>query len=106
MRSRGSSQGWQPSVVSSAGAFGVMQVTHATWDFVETVLVGRQIPRTVDGNIRVGVLFIRHMYREFNGNRRRALAAYNQGAASLRRNGMFRETRRFVANVVATIGRV
>ena len=98
--------GWQPRVVSPAGAFGVMQVTPATWEFVQTVLVGHPIPRTVDGNIQVGVLYIRHMYREFNGNRRRALAAYNQGPASLRSRGMFRETRMFVRAVIAHIGRV
>ena len=98
--------GWQPNVVSRAGAFGVMQVTPATWEFVQTVLVGHPIARTVDGNIQVGVLYIRHMYRKFRGNRRLALAAYNQGPASVRRRGMFRETRRFVRNVIATIGRV
>ena len=98
--------GWQPHVVSSAGAFGVMQVTPATWQFVESVLVGHRIPRTTSGNIRVGVIFIRHLYREFRGNVRLALGAYNQGPASVRRHGLFRETRRFVANVLATVGRV
>ena len=98
--------GWQPNVVSSTGAFGVMQVTRATWAFVESVLVGRPIPRTVDGNIRVGVLYIRHLYRVFRGNVRLALAAYNQGPESVRRRGILRETRRFVRAVVATVGRV
>jgi peptidoglycan hydrolase-like protein with peptidoglycan-binding domain len=98
--------GWQPNVVSPVGAFGVMQVTPATWEYVQTVLVGHPIPRTVDGNIQVGVLYMRQMYREFNGNVRRALGAYNQGPESVRRNGLFRETRRFVANVLATVGRV
>ena len=93
--------GWQPHVVSSAGACGVMQVTPATWKYVQTVLIGRPVPRTTDGNIEVGVVYIRHLYRDFNGNRRLALAAYNQGPASVRRDGLFRETRQFVANVVA-----
>jgi hypothetical protein len=98
--------GWQPRVVSPKGAFGVMQVTRATWKYVQTVLVGHPIPRTVDGNIQVGVLFIRQLYREFRGNVRLALAAYNQGPTSVRRHGLFRETRRFVRNVLATVGRV
>jgi hypothetical protein len=98
--------GWQPQVVSPAGAWGVMQVTPATWEFVQTVLLGHPVPRTTDGNIQVGVVFIRHLYREFGGNARLALAAYNQGAASVRRHGMFRETRQFVANVLAVRGRV
>ena len=98
--------GWQPHVVSSAGARGVMQVTPATWQFVQTVLLGHPVPRTTSGNIQVGVVFIRHMYRRFNGNVRLALAAYNQGERSVRRNGMYRETRQFVRNVLALRGRV
>ena len=98
--------GWQPHVVSSAGARGVMQVTPATWQFVQTVLLGHPVPRTTSGNIQVGVVFIRHMYRRFNGNVRLALAAYNQGERSVRQNGVYREARRFAANVLALRGRV
>lgn len=98
--------GWQPNVVSPAGAFGVMQVTPATWEYVQTVLVGHPIPRTVDGNIQVGVIYIRQMYRSFNGNVRLALAAYNQGPAAVRRHGVYRETRLFVRAVLAHVGRV
>ena len=98
--------GWQPDVVSSAGAFGVMQVTPATWEFAQTSLIGHAVPRTTSGNIQVGVVFLRHLYREFEGNVRLMLGAYNQGIASVRRNGLYRETRRFVANVLATRGRV
>ena len=88
------------------GARGVMQVTPATRHYVQTVLLGRPVPRTVDGNIEIGVVYLRHLYRSFHGNRRLALGAYNQGPASVRRNGLFRETRRFVANVLASVGRV
>ena len=41
--------GFQPHVVSSAGALGVMQVTPPTWDFVETVLLGANVPKTTRG---------------------------------------------------------
>jgi hypothetical protein len=98
--------GFQPDVVSPAGAFGVMQVTPATWKFVEDVLVGREIDRTVSGNVHVGVAYLHWLLHEFDGNARRALAAYNQGPASVRRNGVFRQTRRFVADVLAAVGRV
>ena len=98
--------GWQPNVVSPAGARGVMQVTPATWEYVQTVLVGHPIPRTVDGNIQVGVIYIRQMYRLFNGNVRLALAAYNQGPAAVRRRGVYREARQFVRAVLAHVGRV
>ncbi|MGH3132084.1 MAG: lytic transglycosylase domain-containing protein, partial [Gaiellaceae bacterium] len=98
--------GYQQHLVSSAGALGVMQVTPATWDFVETVLIGRSIPRTADGNIRVGVAFLAHLLRSFKGDERLALGAYYQGARSVRQRGLLRETRLYVANVLALRTRV
>lgn len=93
--------GHQGGVVSAAGAFGVMQVTPATWDFVEVVLLGRKVPHTVDGNIRVGTAFLAHLLREFEGDVRLALAAYYRGPAGVRRYGVGPETSRYVANVLA-----
>ena len=57
--------GFNNSLVSTAGARGVMQVTPATWDYVETVLVGRRIPRTTSGNVQVGVTFLDRLLSEF-----------------------------------------
>jgi hypothetical protein len=98
--------GYQPNVTSSAGAWGVMQVTPATWRFVETVLLGASVPRTPYGNVRVGVAYLHHLLHAFRWNPRLALAAYHQGPHALRRRGMFRETRRFVAAVLALRRRV
>lgn len=98
--------GFQPHVVSTAGALGVMQVTPATWEFVETVLLGRRVPRTTAGNIQVGVLFLRHLFREFRGDERLALAAYYQGAKAVRERGLFAETRTYVEAVRSLKGRV
>ena len=97
--------GYQPNLTSHAGAWGVMQVTPATWRFVETVLLGTAVPRTPYGNIRVGVAYLHHLLHAF-GSERLALAAYHQGPYALRRRGMFRETRRFVAAVLALKRRV
>ena len=93
--------GHQGHVVSSAGAFGVMQVTPATWEFVERFVIGQQVPRTADGNVRVGVAFLRHMLRVFGGDERRALAAYYQGAKSVQTVGILPGTRRYIANILA-----
>jgi hypothetical protein len=93
--------GYQANLISSVGAQGVMQILPATWGYVEDVLLGRKVPHTVSGNIRVGVVFMRQLLREFTGNSRSALAAWYQGPASLRRHGPFRVTKRFVADVVA-----
>jgi peptidoglycan hydrolase-like protein with peptidoglycan-binding domain len=98
--------GFQNHVTSSVGAWGVMQVTPATWDFVETVLVGMPIARTADGNVRVGVAYLGHLLHEFKGDERLALAGYYQGPASVRKRGLLRESKAFVADVLALKARM
>jgi len=98
--------GYQSNLTSPAGAWGVMQVTPATWDFVETVLVGGSIPRTTDGNVQVGILYLAHLLREFGGSERLSIAAWYQGPASVRRRGFLRETSAFVADVLALKARM
>ena len=93
--------GYQSDVTSPIGAWGVMQILPSTWRHVETNLLGEQVPHTVSGNIRVGVVFLRQLLREFGGDARAALGAWYQGPASLRKHGPFRVTRHFVADVLA-----
>ena len=98
--------GFQNHVRSHVGAVGVMQVIPATWFFTERFVIGAPVPRTADGNIRVGVAFLGHLLREFRGDVRLALGAYYRGPAAVRRHGLGPETRHFVANVLALRGRV
>jgi N-acetylmuramoyl-L-alanine amidase len=98
--------GFQNHLRSSAGAVGVMQVLPATREFVELVLLGQRVPRTMDGNVRVGVAFLHHILHRFGFDVRLAVGAYYQGPASVRRRGLARPTRHFVANVLALRGRV
>jgi peptidoglycan hydrolase-like protein with peptidoglycan-binding domain len=93
--------GFRWNVFSSAGAWGVMQVMPATWDFVEAVLMGRNVRHTARGNIRVGIVYLRHMLRLFGGSKRLALAAYYQGPKAVRRHGLYRETRVYVRTILA-----
>jgi len=92
--------GYNNNLVSSAGATGVMQLLPQTWDYVETV-VGRRVPHTVDGNVRVGVAYLHHLLSEFQGDKRLALGAWYQGPAAVRKRGLYAETRSFVAAVLA-----
>jgi LysM repeat protein len=98
--------GFNNNLVSSAGAMGVMQLLPQTWDYVETVLVGRQIPHTVDGNVRAGVAYLDQLLTEFGGDKRLALGAWYQGAAAVRKHGLYAETKTFVANVLALESRM
>jgi hypothetical protein len=93
--------GYQTDLTSPVGAWGVMQILPGTWSYVETVLIGRKVPRTASGNIRVGVAYLRQLLREFGGKQRQALAAWYQGPTSVRKQGAIRETKVFVANVLA-----
>jgi peptidoglycan hydrolase-like protein with peptidoglycan-binding domain len=93
--------GFQTNLTSSVGAWGVMQIIPSTWDYVEDVLAGEKIPHTADGNIRVGVLYLRQLLRSFNGNERLALAGWYQGERAVRRHGMYKESKWFAKVVLA-----
>jgi peptidoglycan hydrolase-like protein with peptidoglycan-binding domain len=93
--------GYQSDIRSPIGAWGVMQILPTTWRYAEDILIGGKVPRTVSGNIRVGVAFLRQLLREFGGDERAALGAWYQGPRSLRKHGPFRVTRAFVDDVVA-----
>jgi LysM repeat protein len=98
--------GFQTDLTSPAGAWGVMQVTPDAWAYVEDVLLGERVPRTTEGNIRVGLLYIRQLLGEFSGNEHLALGAWYQGAKAVRDRGLYGETKLFVANVLALKGRM
>jgi hypothetical protein len=92
--------GHQPGLTSSTGAWGVFQVQPATWAYVEHVLADRRYPRNVEGQVRVGLLYLRHLLQAFGGTRT-ALAAWYIGPAHVRRYGIGRRGRWFAANVLA-----
>jgi len=97
--------GFQTNVTSSTGAWGPMQIMPATWAFVETVLLGRTVPRTGEGGVEVGMTLLNHLLDRFDGDQRLALAAWYQGEKAVREHGVYAETKTFVANVLALTGR-
>src|SRR5262249_61646079 len=72
--------GYQQTVVSGAGAVGVMQVTPGTWAYAEQQLIGHTVTNDLAGNVRVGVAYLRELLREV-GSAPDAPAAYVQGPA-------------------------
>lgn len=97
--------GFQTNVTSSVGAWGPMQVIPETWTFVETVLLGRSVPKTGEGGVEVGMTLLNHLLKRFDGDQRLALAAWYQGEQAVRERGFYDETKVFVANVLALAGR-
>jgi LysM repeat protein len=98
--------GFQTEIVSSAGARGVLQTLPSTRAYVETVLAGRKIPQTVDGDIEVGILYLKHLLNVFNGDERLALAGWYQGERAVQQHGLYKVTKPFVANVLALRNRM
>jgi N-acetylmuramoyl-L-alanine amidase len=98
--------GFQTSLVSNVGARGVLQTLPTTRAYVETVLARRPLPKTVDGDVEVGVLYLRHLLQVFGGDERLALAGWYQGELAVKEHGLYKVTKPFVADVLALRTRV
>lgn len=94
--------GWQPGVVSSAGAVGVMQLTPATADWVAATMLGASIDlHDAVSNVRAGVCLLRHYLDRYHGDRALVLAAYFQGQTAADRHGVYPITRSYIASILA-----
>jgi soluble lytic murein transglycosylase-like protein len=99
--------GWQESgfnngAVSSANARGVMQVMPGTWTWIQRSLgVGPLNPFSASDNVRAGSAYLRSLLRDTGGDVSQAVAGYYQGLGSVRQVGMYPDTQRYVANVLA-----
>jgi len=98
--------GYNNSEVSSVGAQGVMQLLPSTWDYVETVLIKHPVAHDADGNVHVGLAYLTHLLRAFNGDEHLALAAWYQGERSVRATGPYKVSKAFVADVLALQSRM
>ena len=94
--------GWNNEVVSSVGARGIMQVMPYTGDFVSDNLAGRRLDLgDPEDNVLAGVLFLQYLHDLTGGDVRSILAGYYQGLASVRRNGVYESTERYIDNILA-----
>jgi LysM repeat protein len=90
--------GFNHAVVSPANAIGTMQVIPSSGVWASE-LVGRQLNLVdPDDNVVAGVAILRSLVKNAP-DLPTAIAGYYQGATSVKRNGMFADTRRYVANV-------
>ena len=92
--------GWNMHVVSVANAVGAMQVIPATSAWISGVVGRRLDPTSPSDNATTGVVLLKILTRAASSERQ-AVAAYYQGLRSVRANGMFADTRQYVANVMA-----
>jgi len=90
--------GFDHTAVSPANAIGTMQVIPSSGEWASQ-LVGRQLNLLdPDDNVVAGVAILRSLVRT-SDDLPTAIASYYQGAGSVTRNGMYADTRRYVANV-------
>ena len=94
--------GWQPGVVSSADAVGVMQLTPPTADWVASTMLHEEIKLTdARSNVRAGVRLLKHYLARYHNDRSLVLAAYYQGQTAADRHGVYRITRPYIASILA-----
>ena len=91
--------GFNQRAVSPANAVGAMQVIPSSGKWASD-LAGRQLDLLDPyDNATAGVVILRSLTRSEPSNLDMAIAGYYQGLAGVRRNGMYPDTRRYVANV-------
>ena len=96
--------GFNHASVSPANAIGTMQVIPTSGDWASD-LVGRDLNLLdPDDNVVAGVAILRQL-RKSASDLPTAIAGYYQGASSVRKYGMFADTRRYVANVQTLMSR-
>jgi LysM repeat protein len=93
--------GYNNALVSSVGARGIMQLLPTTFSFAETVLIGHHVRHDANGNVRAGVAYLAHLLHDFHGNTQLALAGWYQGEGAVRKHGVYKVSKQFVADVVA-----
>ena len=89
---------------SKAGAIGLMQLTPPTARGIALRTGGTKFELSdlydPELNVRYGAWYLRHLLDEFDGNVRKALAAYNGGRGNVERGVVFAETREYVERVL------
>jgi N-acetylmuramoyl-L-alanine amidase len=94
--------GFNQSMVSKVGAVGAMQIMPATGRWLSDYVVHRKLDiHRASDNVTAGCALLSVLLRETGGDVRIAVAGYYQGLASVRQRGMYDDTKRYVANVLA-----
>ena len=92
--------GWQQSVVSHAGAVGVMQLMPATAEWVGQTMLGHGVRiHDAHSNIAAGVRLLGHYLHRYGANRDLVLAAYYQGQHAADRYGIYAVSRPYIASI-------
>jgi LysM repeat protein len=94
--------GWQPGVVSSAGAAGIMQLMPDTADWVAGSML-HETPAIDDPrwNARAGVRLLAYYLDRYQGDTAKTLAAYFQGMTSVDQIGVLVSSVPYIETILA-----
>jgi N-acetylmuramoyl-L-alanine amidase len=100
--------GFNNGLTSSADARGVMQILPETWGWISQDLAGPRPlePASATANVRGGVLLLRWLLNETEGDPALTAAGYVQGLQSVRQEGEAPETEQYVSDVLALQSRI
>lgn len=96
--------GFDMRAVSPANAVGVMQVIPSSGEWTSEMAGRRLDLLDPQDNVTSGVLLLR-AHTSSGADQATVIAAYYQGMSSVRNNGLYSDTRRYVANVQTLMGR-
>ena len=92
--------GFNHRQVSVANAIGIMQVIPLSGDWAGE-MVGRELNLLdAQDNVTAGVVILRALHRATT-EEETAIAGYYQGLSSVRKNGLYSDTRSYVRNIQA-----
>jgi soluble lytic murein transglycosylase-like protein len=90
---------WQQHVIAHDGGIGTMQLMPQTVRVLNTQNDTHYNPYKVADNITLGALYLRTLWRGFDGNLTKVISAYNEGSANVIHRGIFNW--RYVNSVLA-----
>jgi soluble lytic murein transglycosylase len=95
---------FDPDARSQSGAIGLMQLTPTTARGIALRTGGSRFELSdlydPELNVRYGSWYLRHLLDRYDGDLRKALAAYNGGQGNVDRGVIFDETRAYVRKVL------
>ncbi|HTK09689.1 MAG TPA: transglycosylase SLT domain-containing protein [Ktedonobacteraceae bacterium] len=81
--------GWRHHVIARDGGIGTMQLMPYTAYSLNKMTHRRFDPYKLQDNLHLSAIYLRVLWRQFDGNRVQIISAYNEGGYAVRHRGIF-----------------
>jgi soluble lytic murein transglycosylase-like protein len=95
--------GWTQHVIARDGGIGTMQIMPYTAQLLNKQVRGHYDPYKLHDNIELAAIYLRLLWRSFNGDQTKIISAYNEGGWNVLHRGIFNW--HYVNNVSALMSR-